>query len=255
MAAPRLVLCFSGHDPSGGAGLQADIETVAAWGGHALGLITALTVQDTQNVERVVATAPELLAEQFDVLWRDCRPQAIKVGLVGSAQQLPVIVEAVDRCRVPVICDPVLSAGGGAVLVDEPTIASLRQLLFPRVSLLTPNASEARRLSGLDDLERCAQALLADGCANVLVTGGDEPGVEVVNTWYCPGQAPRHFRWPRMTAGFHGAGCTLSSAIAVLLAQGLDWETALERAQRWTQAALRRAILIGRGRLIPNRRP
>lgn len=253
MASRSLVLCFSGHDPSGGAGLQADIETVAAFGGHALCLVTALTVQDTLNVQRVLPTAPELLAEQFERLWRDCQPQAIKLGLIGSEIQVPIIVEAIQRCKVPVVCDPVLSAGGGAPLVAESVIASLRQALFPLVSVLTPNASEARRLTGLQTLDESARMLLDDGCASVLVTGGDEPGTEVVNTWYRPGQAPQRYRWPRLAAGFHGAGCTLASAIAVLLAQGFDPETALERAQRWTQEALRRAILIGRGRLIPDR--
>lgn len=258
MASPSLVLCFSGHDPSGGAGLQADIETVAAFGGHALSLVTALTVQDTLNVQRVIPTAPELLAEQFDLLWRDCRPQAIKLGLIGDAAQLPVIVDAIHRCKVPVVCDPVLSAGGGTALVVESAIAPMRQVLFPLVSLLTPNAAEARRLAGFENLDECARALLDDGCAGVLVTGGDEcdeGGVEVVNSWYRRGQAAQRYRWPRLSGGFHGAGCTLSSAIAVLIAQGFDLEAAVERAQRWTDAALRRATPIGRGRLIPGRLP
>lgn len=249
-----LVLCLSGLDPGGGAGLQADIETVAALGGHALALATCLTVQDTRDVARVEATAPQLLQEQLELLLADSPPQAIKLGLLGSAEQLPLIVRTIRRCGVPVVCDPVLRAGGGALLHDEDTAAALRRELFGQVTVLTPNAAEARRLcpgaAGLDD---CGAALLACGCARVLITGGDEPGERVVNRVYAADHAPRRYDWARLPETFHGAGCTLAAAIAALLARGMDLDEALQQAQEWTQGALQRALRTGRGRRIPGR--
>jgi hydroxymethylpyrimidine/phosphomethylpyrimidine kinase len=249
------VLCLSGLDPTGGAGLQADVETVAALGGHALVVATVLTVQDTRNVASVAPVAPVLLAQQLDVLLSDCRPAAIKLGLLGGAAQLPPIVDAIRRCRVPVVCDPVLRAGGGTPLAGAELIAGLRTDLFPLVTVLTPNAAEARRLSGAEELNRAGAALIAAGCANVLITGGDEPGEEVVNRWYSAAGAGGSWRWPRLPETFHGAGCTLAAAIALQLARGAPVGQALEQAQSWTQQALRRAFAIGGGRRIPGRFP
>lgn len=249
-----LVLCLSGLDPGGGAGLQADIETIAALGGHALVLATCLTVQDSRNVTRIEAVAPALLEEQLDVLLADMRPRALKLGLLGSAAQLPLIVRTIRRCGVPVVCDPVLRAGGGALLHGDDTLAALRGELLAHVTVLTPNAAEARRLcpdaAGLD---ACGAALLAAGCGRVLITGGDEPGDEVLNTAYAREQEPKRYRWPRLPETFHGAGCTLASAIAARLAHGDDPDTAMEQAQAWTQQALARAFAVGRGRRIPGR--
>ncbi|HWY24270.1 MAG TPA: hydroxymethylpyrimidine/phosphomethylpyrimidine kinase [Nevskia sp.] len=248
------MLCLSGLDPTGGAGLQADIEAIAALGGHALGLVTALTVQDSRNVAAVHAVDPSVLAAQLDCLLADCRPAIAKLGLIGDPAQLPVILAAVRSCGAPLVCDPVLRAGGGAELLGEGAVAALRHELLPAVSLLTPNAAEARRLCpGAGSLDDCGADLLAAGCGNVLITGGDEPGPEVVNTWYAPGRPPRRYAWPRLPETFHGAGCTLAAAIAALWAQGLELEQALEQGQRWTHQALQRAFAVGRGRRIPGR--
>jgi hydroxymethylpyrimidine/phosphomethylpyrimidine kinase len=256
MSSRPLVLCLSGLDPGGGAGLQADIETIAILGGHALGLVTALTAQDTRNVAKVEPIGADLLAEQLDLLLRDCRPHAVKIGLLGSPEQVPVLLRAIAALRVPVVCDPVLRAGGGALLHADAAAQALRRSLFPAVSLLTPNAAEARRLCPeAEDLEACGAALLAAGCGNVLITGGDEPGETVTNTWHAPGRTPRAWHWPRLPETFHGAGCTLASAIAALLARGLAMEQALEQGQHWTQQALHRAFAVGQGRRIPGRLP
>ena len=253
---PPRVLCLSGHDPGGGAGLQADIETLAAHDVHALGLITALTVQDSRDVARVIATDPTLLREQLDCLLADTRPAVIKLGLIGNAAQLPAIVDAIARCAVPVVCDPVLRAGGGGALVAEDFTDALIRILLPHVTILTPNAAEARRLvPAAATLDICAQALLATGCPHVLVTGGDEPGDRVINRWYRPDRQPHSYDWPRLPETFHGAGCTLASAIAARLALGDDIGDALIRAQVWTQASLAAAFAVGRGRRIPRRRP
>jgi hydroxymethylpyrimidine/phosphomethylpyrimidine kinase len=249
-----LVLCLSGLDPGGGAGLQADIETIAALGGHALGVATCLTVQDTTNVVRVVPTDPALLEQQLELLLADAPPQAIKLGLLGGAEQLPLIVRTIRRCLVPVVWDPVLRAGGGALLHGDDTLAALRRDLLANVTVLTPNAAEARRLCPeAASLDACGAVLLEAGCRRVLITGGDEPGAEVVNIAYAPVQPSRRYVWPRLPETFHGAGCTLASAIAALLARGVDLDEALQQAQEWTQGSLQRAFTVGRGRRIPGR--
>ncbi len=257
-----LVLCFSGHDPGGGAGVQADIEACAALGAHALTLITAHTVQDTRDVKRVVPVAPILLADQLDTLLDDCAVGSIKIGLLGDAQQIPVILHAIARtgvpAPVPVILDPILRAGGGANLASAALLAALQAELLPVATLLTPNAAEARRLApGAGDLDACALDLLRRGAKNVLITGGDEPaqtgGEAVVNSWHTANRGPRRFVWPRLPGPFHGAGCTLAAAIAALLARGLPMAQALEDAQAYTYRALSNAVQIGKGRPIPSR--
>lgn len=252
-ASKPLVLCFSGHDPGGGAGIHADIEAIAAQGGHALTVITAHTVQDSVDVRRVSPVAPIFMAAQTEALLADCRVAAIKIGLLGDAAQIPHILEAIERCRVPVVLDPVLRAGGGTALASAALVEALRTQLIPRVSVLTPNAAEARRLApGAQSLDDCAQQLRRLGAGGVLITGGDEPGDEVCNHWHGADGA-RDYRWPRIPAQFHGAGCTLAATLAARLALGDALATALQRAQRDTHAALAAAYAVGQGRLIPRR--
>lgn len=251
MPAPTLsplprVLCLSGLDPTGGAGLQADIEAVAACGGHALGLVTALTVQDTHNVHRVDSVPAELLAAQLDTLLDDCPVQAVKIGLLGSAAQIGVIAARVRALRVPLVIDPVLRAGGGMELTNSALIDALWRELLPLCTVLTPNAVEAHRLGG-------AEALLAAGCANVLVTGGDAATDAVHNDWHRRGQPPRRWSWPRIALRFHGAGCTLASALAARLAAGGTLEDALDHAQAYTHRSLQAARPVGEGRWIAHR--
>ncbi|MFT4047998.1 MAG: hydroxymethylpyrimidine/phosphomethylpyrimidine kinase [Solimonas sp.] len=249
---PR-VLCLSGHDPSGGAGIHADLEAIAAQGAHALTVITALTAQDSRDVRRVLPVAPAQLAEQIDLLLADGAIAAIKIGLLGDAAQIPPIVDTIRRAGAPVVCDPVLRAGGGANLSAAATSAALLDGLLPHVDLLTPNAAEARRLSGLDDDVAAARALRERSGRHVLVTGGDETGDDVRNVWLDADGWIREFRWPRLAARFHGAGCTLASAIAGRLAAGDGWAAAIEAGQRYTHGALAGAYRAGGGRLIPNR--
>lgn len=250
-----LVLCLSGHDPTGGAGIQADIEAVAASGAHAVTVITAHTVQDTRNVARVSPVAPILMAAQIDALLADCTVSAVKIGLLGDAAQIPVLLAAIERAGVPVVLDPILRAGGGTNLASAALQAALQEQLLPEVTVLTPNAAEARRLARREALPDCAAELLRAGVRHVLVTGGDEPGAEVVNTWFGTGQAPRTFTWPRLAGGFHGAGCTLAAALAARLACGAGIGPAIEQAQRYTHETLQRARRIGQGRAIPGRLP
>lgn len=250
------LLCISGHDPTGGAGIQADIEVCAAQGVHALTVISALTVQDTHNVRRVSPVAPMLMAQQIEALLEDCSVDAIKIGLLGDAQQIPYLLQAIAQAKVPVVLDPILRAGGGANLTTLELQAAMEERLFPHVSLITPNAAEARRLAPrARTLDDCAAALLARGCRNVLITGGDESTPNVINTWHTPNAAPKRYEHSRITSNFHGAGCTLASAIAARLACGDEMSVALETAQAFTQQSLQRAVAVGQGRKIPGRWP
>jgi hydroxymethylpyrimidine/phosphomethylpyrimidine kinase len=243
------VLCLSGHDPTGGAGLQADIEAVAAGGGHALGLITALTVQDSHNVRRVLPVALDLLREQAEVLLADCRIDAIKVGLLADDAQAAWIASLAAAYPVPLVLDPVLRAGGGAELAPPDRFAAL----WPWVQVLTPNQQELERLvpQGHSLLER-ARVLCARGCTSVLVTGGDAPGAEVYNHWITA-EIHAVFRWPRVDQAFHGAGCTLAARLAVALATGLPLPQAISDAQQAVHQMLQRAHRVGTGRAIPGR--
>ncbi|MGQ0586026.1 MAG: bifunctional hydroxymethylpyrimidine kinase/phosphomethylpyrimidine kinase [Gammaproteobacteria bacterium] len=252
------ILFVSGHDPGGGAGIQADIETALSLGGHALTLISAHTVQDTRDVASVRAADLALLREQAALLLADSTIRAIKVGLLGDAEQVPFVLELAERSGAPLVVDPVLRAGGGAELASASLVEAVKRAL-PRIELLTPNAAEARRLAGAGDLQACGAALVAAGARNVLITGGDEPANDrddaVINRWYRKDGAPRAFSWPRLPGTFHGAGCTLAAAIATLLAQGLPMGAALADAQAWVHGALERGFAPGRGRDIPGRRP
>lgn len=249
------VLCLSGHDPGGGAGLHADIETIAALGGHAAGIITAHTVQDTTDVRRVVAADAALMREQADALLADLSIGAVKIGLLGGVEQVGFVAGLVARIGRPAVADPVLRAGGGAELGSDALAAEIQRALLPCIDVLTPNASEARRLAGREDLDACGAMLLDAGARHVLITGGDEPGEPVVNRWYRRDGRPRAFSWPRLRGPYHGAGCTLASAIATLLARGMPVAEALADAQAYVHRALERAFAPGKGRPIPGRTP
>lgn len=252
---PR-ILCIGGHDPSGGAGIQADIETVAALGGQALTLVTALTVQNSHDIAGILPTPSESFARQLDTLLDDIRPDAIKIGLLGSAALVAHLCRLLDPFRGPVVLDPVLAAGGGFDVGDDDLTASIRERLLPACTLLTPNRAEARRLSGAEDIDQAAATLLAGGARAVLITGADEAsGDQVVNRLFDGGAAPVMFSWPRLPHRYHGSGCTLASACATRLAFGDDLEEAVGRAQEFTWRALERATRPGGGQWLPRRLP
>lgn len=251
---PPRVLCFSGHDPGGGAGIHADIEAIAAQGAHALTVITAMTVQDSDNVRAVQAVPNDWLRAQAETLLADAPVAAIKIGLLGDVAQIPLLRDLIVRCRVPVICDPILRAGGGRELPAAAMMRALCEALLPHVDLLTPNAAELRRLApDATSLTDGAMQLRAQGAKQLLITGGDEHGETVLNVWVDAQGHTTDFHWPRLPARFHGAGCTLAAAIAGRIAIGDDWVTAITAAQRYTQQALAAAYRSGSGRLIPNR--
>lgn len=252
----RTVLCVSGLDPSGGAGLQADIEAVQAQGAHALGIVTALTVQNTINSRSVTAVAAELISEQIAALREDLQIDAIKLGLLGNRAQVELLARIAGELDCPLVLDPVLIAGGGAELAGEAVASALRQLLIPRATVITPNLYEARRLCRSDDkAEACATQLLAAGAQAVLITGGDLADQQVRNYWQAR-QGPGHwFEYTRLHGQFHGSGCTLAAALAARLALGEALRTAAQQAQDYCATTLAAAFRPGRGQLIPNRRP
>lgn len=252
---PR-ILCIGGHDPSGGAGIQADIETVVALGGQALTLVTALTAQDTRNIADILPTPVDAFARQADTLLADIRPDAIKIGLLGSPAVVPVVRRLLDAFAGPVVLDPVLGASGGFVLDGGGLAALIREQLLPRCSLITPNRAEARRLAGIDDTAQAAAELLEAGAAAALVTGADEAdGDQVENRLFTPAAETRCFRWPRLPHHYHGSGCTLASACATRLALGDSLGDAVDAAQQFTWQALERATRAGSGQWLPRRQP
>ncbi|HXV01911.1 MAG TPA: bifunctional hydroxymethylpyrimidine kinase/phosphomethylpyrimidine kinase [Caulobacteraceae bacterium] len=246
------VLIIAGSDSGGGAGVQADIKTVTMMGGHAASAITAVTAQNTLGITAIHPIPAAIVEAQARSVLDDIGADAIKVGMLGGAD----VVETVGRilagaAEIPAVIDPVLFATGGARLLNEDALAALRALL-PLAALLTPNALEAAILTGVevtttDDLRRAGEALLEAGCAAVLVKGGHVAGERVVDVLLSPA-GETTFEGPRMeTRHTHGTGCTLSSACAVGLAQGLSLETAVAHAWAYTANAIRHAPGLGAG--------
>ncbi|MEW6691362.1 MAG: hydroxymethylpyrimidine/phosphomethylpyrimidine kinase [Pseudomonadota bacterium] len=252
---PPVVLVFAGLDPTGGAGLSADIEAIISQGCHTAPIATALTVQDTRDVIRVGQVDALLVVEQARALLEDVPVAAIKLGMLGSAAMVEAIHSILrDYPHIPVVLDPVLRAGGGTELADEELIEAMRELLIPQTTILTPNSEEARRLApDADNLHACALSLLEQGSEYVLITGTHEPTPEVENLLFGGHRLLETFSWPRLPESYHGSGCTLASAIAGLLAQGHEPMTAIHQAQDYTWQTLEQAYRLGRGQMIPNR--
>lgn len=249
-----IVLSVAGHDPSGGAGIQADIETLAALGCHAATAITCLTIQDSRNVHELIPQPAELITRQVETVLQDYPVGAIKIGLIGSAEAARAIGALLaDHPDIPVVLDPVLAAGGGAELAGERLMEAMLELILPRTRLVTPNSQEARRLTGQTQLEACARDLLSLGCGAALITGTHETGSDVINVLYRQDRPPLAEHWSRLDDSYHGSGCTIASAIAAGLARGLSLEAAVSTAQRYTWESLAAGWRPGQGQLIPNR--
>ncbi len=256
-SSPPAVLCFAATDPTGGAGLQADLLTLASLGCLPLSVVTAVTAQDTRGVASLLALEPEWIARQARIVLADIAVAAFKIGVLGSARNAEAIAQLLAaHPGTPVVLDPVLASGRGDALANDEVLQVMRTQLLPRTTLATPNSLEARRLSGAGagaDLAQCAGELLGLGCKYVLVTGTHEPGTQVINTLYGAGSKPREEAWPRLPGEYHGSGCTLASALAALLAKGLDVPAATRAAQEYTWKALQAGFAPGRGQRLPNR--
>jgi len=249
-----VVLSFSGHDPSGGAGVQADIETLVSHRCHAASVVTALTEQDSRNVRKLLPQQPEDIISQANTLLDDLPVKAFKIGLIGHPETAHAIGSILSRhAGIPVILDPVLAAGGGAELAGKPLIAAILEALLPLTTVLTPNSNEARRLTGESGLDRCGLALLNYGCRYVLITGTHENTPAVSNTLFHDRRLWETYTWDRLPANYHGSGCTLAAAIAGLMAHGLAAEQAVFEAQEYTWNALSNAYRPGKGQHNPDR--
>lgn len=252
------VLVFSGVDPSGGAGMQADIQAIAALGAHPLSVVTALTVQDNDRVFSVHPVPAALLRQQAQALINKIEIAAIKIGIVANRANAEAIAGLVDQLRqkqpeLPVVFDPVLASGHGDALAVEDAV----QILSPLTeiaTLITPNLPEASALCGGERRSDAqAEVLLQRGSANVLIKGGHgaDHG-KVVNQWFSRDRS-RSWSWPRLKGTFHGSGCTLASAIAALLANRNAMELAIDRGQAYCQRALERSYAVADGQRIPDR--
>lgn len=249
-----VVLCFSGHDPSGGAGVQADIEAIVGHQCHAASIITALTEQDSRNVNKLIPQKPEDILNQAHTLLTDFKVSAFKIGLIGDAGVAEAIAQVLrQHPTIPVVLDPVLAAGGGTELAGQQLIDVIVEQLLPLTTLLTPNSEEARRLAGLSDLADCGHFLQDKGAEYVLITGTHESSKLVHNRLYMPDNLNETFNWERLPHHYHGSGCTLASASAALLAQGLDVFTAVSEAQEFTWQSLAAAYRPGQGQYNPDR--
>jgi len=258
---PPIVLVFSATDPTGGAGMQADIMTLTSMGCHPLSAVTAITVQDTMGVDQVYALDADWVADQARCVLEDMPVAAFKIGVMGSVEIVAAIAEVVsDYPEIPLVLDPVFASGRGDELASDDIVSAMRELLVPQTTIITPNSLEARRLA-LEDgndsddpgLAECARRILAAGCEYVLITGTHENTPLVVNTLYHADGQPSSESWERLQGSYHGSGCTLASAIAATIANGVPMQEAVRDAQEYTWQTLRAAFRPGMGQYIPDR--
>jgi hydroxymethylpyrimidine/phosphomethylpyrimidine kinase len=255
-------MVFAATDPTGGAGLQADIMTLASMGCHPVSVVTAITVQDTMGVDGVMPVDGEWVSDQARCILEDMPVAAFKIGVLGSLEAVAAVAEVVsDYPEIPLILDPVLASGRGDELASEDMLTAIRELLIPQTTIITPNSIEARRLAAEDvddgedhpDLAECARRILASGCEYVLITGTHENSGDVVNTLYNNDGVVRSDTWPRLPGSYHGSGCTLASALAATIANGVDMQEAVRDAQEYTWQSLKLAFRPGMGQHIPDR--
>ena len=249
-----VVLVFSAHDPSGAAGLQADIESINENNGHCVSIVTAVTAQNTSTFESILPQSPASLRTQAEILLSDIAIDACKIGLIGSDLLIFEISDLLENMiDLPLVLDPVLHAGTGTNLTSEDINSALLEKLIPLTTVLTPNMKEAFRLTGKNNMQAAANELIAKGCDSVLITGADQSTTEVVNTLYINNQNDVEFKWERLPGNYHGSGCTLASAISAQLAQKKDIQTAVEIAQKFTWETLKHGQQIGKSQIHPNR--
>jgi hydroxymethylpyrimidine/phosphomethylpyrimidine kinase len=256
-----LVMTFSATDPSGGAGMQADLLTIASMGCHPLSVVTAITVQDTSGVDDILPIDPEWVVDQARAMLEDVPVSAFKIGLLGSVENIAAIAEILaDYPDIPLILDPVLASGRGDELANEDMLDAMRELLIPQTTIITPNSMEARRLALNEDdeeddpsLDECAKRLLDMGCEYVLITGTHEQTPKVINTLYSERGIVSSDSWARLPGIYHGSGCTLASAIAALVAQGVGVPEAVKEAQEYAWQTLNAGFRPGMGQHIPDR--
>ncbi|WP_293779471.1 hydroxymethylpyrimidine/phosphomethylpyrimidine kinase [uncultured Oxalicibacterium sp.] len=256
-----LILTFGPTDPVGAVGIQADLASFAAMGCHGLSVVTSLLIGDTARIEDIQPVDADWVADQARVVLEDMPVSAFKVGVVGSIENASAIAEIVsDYPEAPLIFDPFLSSQPDQGPDGEELIMALRELLIPQTTLLVVSAVELSRLaetwrepSEEDMLAIDVMRLIEMGCEYVFVTGTPTDLTDVANTLFNSDGVVRHDNWQRISGSYSGAGATLSSTIAALLANGLDVPEAVLEAQEFTIASIANAQRLGMGRLVPDR--
>ncbi len=253
------VLVISGLDPTGGAGIQADIESITSHGCHPCPIVTNLTSQDTHDIRHFKPVDPKIVEQQMMTLISDTHISTIKIGMIGSIELIFCIRDLLQELpKIPVILDPVLSSGRGTAISDTHYVKTLAHELLPLTNILTPNHIEAQTLASVlgqtqSSQEDNAQTILDQKTEYVFITGGHLPGEQLHNTLYQENKNPETFSWQRLPGEYHGTGCTLSASIAGLVAQNKSAIAAILEAQEYTWQSLKHAYPIGSGQLIPNR--
>ena len=248
-----VVLAFSGHDPSGAAGLQADIEALARAGCHCVSVITSLTTQNTSEFKALAPQSPARFREQLELLTEDISVDACKIGLIGSIQLVEIIADYLKDAKFPVVLDPILGSGSGANLATPALIRNMTEHLFPHTTVITPNLEEALALTGCNETATALHSLLDLGCGSALITAADSARGEVINTWIGRTREVHSYHWEKLPGTYHGSGCTLSAYLAGRLARGDPVRVAVEKAQEYTWHTLKHAQRIGKSQLHPER--
>ncbi|WP_284383480.1 bifunctional hydroxymethylpyrimidine kinase/phosphomethylpyrimidine kinase [Litoribrevibacter albus] len=257
---PPVILTFSGLDPTGGAGIQADIASQTLVNSHCCPIITSYTSQDTHNVYSIYPLSKDVIEQSTRCLVRDVRPQAIKIGLLGSTEIVLTVAALIRDIRIdcpqlPVVFDPVLAAGGGTNLSSDQLLDAIREHLLPVCSLITPNTDEACKLADISNAYQAAESLVT-AQTSVLLTGThDETDKDRVHNRLYTKESETEWHWERLPDVYHGSGCTLASLVAGLLAHGIPLVEAVEQAQALTIKTLEDSYAIGDGQRIPNRIP
>jgi len=250
------VLTIAGFDSSGGAGIQADIKTISALGCYATSVLTALPVQNTMGVRKIYPIPMEAVADQIEAVLDDIVPQAIKIGMVHTPLLVETIVNTLNKYpKIPIVFDPVMVATSGHRLIEEETIDTIVEKLFPMADVITPNMDEASILAGmevktLEDMELAGKKILRSGCKNILLKGGHQESPTVTSLFFDENGQQYSFETEKfMTNNTHGSGCTLSSAIAAYIARGEELLKAVELAQNYVFEAIKQGkdVVTGTG--------
>ncbi len=252
---PPVVLCFSGLDPTGGAGIQADIESIAKHGCHAAPIITANTIQDTHNVVSFSPIDASTILKQARTVLKDMPVSAIKIGMLGCGETAEAIYTLFRQYSdIPVILDPVLVAGGGSSLVKKNLIDAINTLIIPHTYIMTPNIPEALLLTNTKSQPETAAKLLNKmGAEHVLLTGTHSKSFDVTHKLYSQYEIQKFYKYRRLDNEYHGSGCTLAASLASLIAHKMEPINACQNALDFTYKSLANANKLGGGQLIPNR--
>lgn len=248
----KAVLTIAGSDPSGGAGIQADIKTFHQFGVYGMAVVSLITVQNTSGIQEVLVIHPDKIKAQITAVLEDIRPDVIKLGALGHGPAVAAVADALQSYSGPIVADPVMLSKNGAPLLVQDAVEIYKQKIIPRAYLLTPNLDEAARFSRGEvqtelDMRRVAEELVVLGAQNVLVKGGHLKGEQSVDFLF-DGKKFETFSHPRLVSkNTHGVGCTLASAIAAQLALGKDLVAAVQSAKNYVTEAIQSAPKLGKG--------